>query len=56
MKVGKLAKNKEKEIADLHIWRVGRRHYACIISLVSDDPAVTRAVRSQMREEGWKPS
>lgn len=29
------------EIADLHIWRVGRRHYACIISLVSQNPALT---------------
>jgi len=29
------------KIADLHVWRVGRRHYACIISLVSQDPAVT---------------
>lgn len=26
------------EIADLHVWRVGRAQYACIVSLVTDSP------------------
>ena len=25
-------------IADLHVWRVGRAQYACIVSLVTDSP------------------
>jgi cation diffusion facilitator family transporter len=30
-------------IVDLHVWRVGKQSYACIVSLVSDDPSVTPA-------------
>lgn len=34
-------------IADFHLWRVGRQKYACILGLVSGDPAVTpQAVKS----------
>ncbi|MFO1413535.1 MAG: CDF family Co(II)/Ni(II) efflux transporter DmeF [Burkholderiales bacterium] len=29
------------QIADLHVWRVGRHAYACALSLVSDDATVT---------------
>ncbi|MGE5466756.1 MAG: cation transporter, partial [Ignavibacteria bacterium] len=33
-------------IADLHVWRVGKRRYACIIGVVTSDPQVTpEAVR-----------
>jgi cation diffusion facilitator family transporter len=28
-------------IVDLHVWRVGKRRYACILCLVTSDPAVT---------------
>jgi cation diffusion facilitator family transporter len=28
-------------IADLHVWRVGKRRYACIVGVVTDDPRVT---------------
>jgi cation diffusion facilitator family transporter len=30
-------------IADLHVWRIGRSRYACILSLATDDPTVTPA-------------
>lgn len=36
--------NRESEhtrITDLHVWRVGRQHYACALSLVTDNPALT---------------
>lgn len=40
-------------IADFHLWRVGREKYACIISLVSGDPAVTpQAVKSLLGRFG----
>jgi cation diffusion facilitator family transporter len=29
------------KIADLHIWRVGKGRYACILSLVTHDPSMT---------------
>ena len=31
----------ETTIADLHVWRVGKARYACILSLVTHDPALT---------------
>jgi cation diffusion facilitator family transporter len=38
-------------IADLHVWRVGRQRYACILSLVTDDPAVTpQAVKAALAQ------
>lgn len=38
-------------IADFHLWRVGRQKYACILVLVSGDPAVTpQAVRTLLAE------
>lgn len=36
-------------ITDLHVWRVGREHYACALSLVTHDPALTpKKVREQL--------
>jgi cation diffusion facilitator family transporter len=36
-------------IADLHVWRVGKGAYACALSLVTDDPALTaNRVREQL--------
>jgi cation diffusion facilitator family transporter len=38
-------------ISDLHVWRVGKQRYACIVGLVSSDPSVTpSAVRSVLAE------
>ena len=34
-------------IADLHVWRVGRRQYAVILALVTSDPSVTPAAVRQ---------
>lgn len=31
----------DTRIADLHVWRVGKARYACILSLVTHDPALT---------------
>ena len=31
----------ETHIADLHVWRVGRRSYACAITLATHDPGLT---------------
>ena len=31
----------ETRIADLHVWRVGKAGFACILSLVTHDPALT---------------
>jgi cation diffusion facilitator family transporter len=28
-------------ITDLHVWRVGREHYSCALSLVTDNPSLT---------------
>ena len=28
-------------VTDLHVWRVGRQHFACIVCLVTHDPALT---------------
>ncbi|HEX8962897.1 MAG TPA: CDF family Co(II)/Ni(II) efflux transporter DmeF [Rhodocyclaceae bacterium] len=36
-------------IADLHVWRVGKRRYACILGLVTPDPGLTPdAVRAAL--------
>ncbi|MBI4986475.1 MAG: CDF family Co(II)/Ni(II) efflux transporter DmeF [Rhodocyclales bacterium] len=36
-------------IADLHVWRVGRAHYACIVVLVTHDATVTpQAVKAAL--------
>jgi cation diffusion facilitator family transporter len=33
------------EITDLHVWRVGKRSYACILALTMPDPVTPEAVR-----------
>ena len=38
-------------IADLHVWRVGRQAYACAMTLVTHDPALTpQKVRERLAE------
>ncbi len=37
------------EIADLHVWRVGKHHYACILSLVVIETIEPDAVRQALR-------
>ena len=40
----------ETRVADLHVWRVGRSAYACALTLVTHDPALTAdRVREQLR-------
>ncbi len=40
----------ETRVADLHVWRVGKRAYACALTLVTHDPALTPdRVREQLR-------
>ena len=39
--VAGLDETQETKIADLHLWRVGKARYACILSLVTHDPAMT---------------
>ncbi len=40
----------ETRVADLHVWRVGRSAYACALTLVTHDPALTlERVREQLR-------
>ncbi len=36
-----LDETKETKIADLHLWRVGKARYACILSLVTHDASMT---------------
>lgn len=39
----------QTRIVDLHVWRVGKRSYACALSVVTDDQALTaRRVREQL--------
>ena len=38
----------ENEISDLHVWRVGRNRFACIVSLVTHDPGLTPEI-----VKGW---
>ena len=35
---GAIEADGDAKIADLHVWRVGRSRYACIVSLVADRP------------------
>ncbi|RDS84132.1 CDF family Co(II)/Ni(II) efflux transporter DmeF [Dyella psychrodurans] len=36
------------KISDLHVWRVGRGSYACILSLVSDKPLQAEDIRAHL--------
>lgn len=41
------------QVADLHVWRIGRDKYASIIGLVTDDPLVDpAAVKARLAEHG----
>jgi cation diffusion facilitator family transporter len=41
----------ETRIADLHVWRVGKQSYACAVSLVTHDEALTpQRVRQQLAQ------
>jgi len=31
-------------VVDLHVWRVGKQHYSCAVSVVTNDPSLTAAV------------
>ncbi len=41
--VATLDPTRSTRIADLHLWRVGKAKYACILSLVTHDPGLTPA-------------
>jgi cation diffusion facilitator family transporter len=41
--VAALDRTKSTRIADLHLWRVGKARFACILSLVTHDPELTPA-------------
>jgi Co/Zn/Cd efflux system component len=36
------------EIADLHVWRVGKGKYACILSLATDNEASPEYFKQQL--------
>ena len=40
--------DKDAEIADLHVWRVGRTSYAAVISVVADEPLTPGAYRERV--------
>lgn len=37
-------KGRETQISDLHVWRVGKNRFACIVSLVTHDSGLTPAI------------
>jgi Co/Zn/Cd efflux system component len=41
----------DTRITDLHVWRVGKARFACILSLVTHDPNMTPTnVKARLRE------
>jgi cation diffusion facilitator family transporter len=43
------AKAGDTRVADLHVWRVGKRAYSCALSVVTHDPSLTAAtIRQQL--------
>jgi len=38
----------DAEIADLHVWRVGRSSHAAVVTVVADDPQPPDAYRSRL--------
>ena len=38
----------DTEIADLHVWRVGRSSHAAVVTVVADDPQPPDAYRSRL--------
>lgn len=39
----------QSHISDLHLWRVGRAHFACIVTVVSREPRTPDDYREQLR-------
>ena len=39
----------ESRVSDLHLWRVGRVHFACIVAVVAREPRTADAYRQQLR-------
>jgi cation diffusion facilitator family transporter len=49
--IASLPPSGDTRIADLHVWRVGRNRYACIVSVVTDDASLTPTrVKSLLNE------
>jgi cation diffusion facilitator family transporter len=44
----KIQSDGDAQIADLHVWRVGRASYAAVISVVADDPLTPGAYRERV--------
>jgi Co/Zn/Cd efflux system component len=45
--IAKRGSDSETAIADLHVWRVGKAHFSCVLSLVTHDERLTP---NQVRE------
>lgn len=39
----------QSHVSDLHLWRVGRTHFACIVAVVSHEPRTPDDYREQLR-------
>ncbi len=39
----------DAKLTDLHVWRVGRNHYACIVCLVADKPLLPDEYRARLQ-------
>jgi Co/Zn/Cd efflux system component len=47
--VESVSEDETTRITDLHVWRVGKQHYSCAVSVVTTDPALTPAdIRSRI--------
>jgi cation diffusion facilitator family transporter len=42
----------DARVADLHVWRVGPRHLAAIVSLVADEPRAPAHYKERLADEG----
>ncbi len=45
-----LAQEADTELADLHLWRVGRAQFACIISVVTHGEASADRYKARLKE------
>jgi len=45
--VAELDAHQDSHLTDLHVWRVGKQAYACALTIVTRDPALTAAVVRQ---------
>jgi cation diffusion facilitator family transporter len=45
--VAELDDHQDSHLTDLHVWRVGKQAYACALTIVTRDPALTAAVVRQ---------